>query len=78
MRELDLGDNSTKQIVPKLLKRKDYVVYQINLKLYLSLGMTVTNDNQLPAFQQKPCFQEYIDFSTNIRKVAKNNFKKDF
>ena len=59
MRELDLGENSTKKPVPKLYKRKDYVVHYRNLKLYLSLGMTVTNVHQIPAFQQKPWLREY-------------------
>ena len=30
------------------------------------------------AFKQKPWLRESIDFNTNVRKVANNDFEKDF
>ena len=78
LRKLDLGENSTKKLVPNLYNKKDYVVHYRNLQLYLSFGMKVTKVHKILSFQQKPWLREYIDFNTNMRKAANNDFEKDF
>ena len=40
--------------------------------------MKVTKVHKILAFQQKPWLREYIDFNTNMRKAANNDFEKDF
>ena len=78
LRKLYLGENSIKKLVPNLYNKKDYVVHYRNLQLYLSLGMKVTKVHKILTFQQKPWLREYIDFNTNMRKAANNDFEKDF
>jgi hypothetical protein len=77
-RDLNLGENSIKKLVPNLYNKKDYVVHYRNLQLYLSLGMQVTKVHQVLAFQQEPWLKKYIDFNTKMRKAAKTTLRRTF
>ena len=65
------------KLIPNLNNKKNYVVHYRNLKLYLSLGLKLTKVNKVISFDQKPWMKSYIDFNTNKRKVAKEDFEKD-
>lgn len=78
LRDLKLGETSMRKLVPNLNSKSDYVVHYRNLQLYLALGMKITKIHQVLAFQQDPWLRQYIDFNTNMRKAAKNDFEKDF
>ena len=69
--------------VPKLItslrdKKKKICSHYSNLKLYMELGLKVTNVHRVLQFSQKKWLKPYITFNTEMRKNAKNSFEKDF
>ena len=63
------------RLVPNLRK---IVVHYKNLQLYLSLGMKLIKVHRILEFKQSDWLREFVDFNTNKRKNASNDFKKDF
>lgn len=77
-KKLDLKGPSSKKLVPNLFDKKKYVVHYQNLKQYIQLGMRMTKIHRAVEFSQSPWLKGYIDFNTQMRKAAKNEFEKDF
>jgi hypothetical protein len=75
--DLKLGSVAVPKLVPNLYKTK-YIVHYRNLKLYLGLGMELTEIHRVLAFQQSPWLKAYIYFNTERRKRAANDFQKYF
>jgi hypothetical protein len=69
---------NTNKLIPNLRNTSNYVIHLKNLQLYLSLGMILTNIHRSISFQQDTWLQYYINFNTDQRKKAKNDFEKDF
>ena len=67
-----------KKLIPNLGNKTKYVVPYINLQLYLSLKMKLTKIHRILQFKQSDWMKGYIDFNTEKRKNAANNFEKDF
>ncbi|XP_028415651.1 uncharacterized protein LOC114544475 [Dendronephthya gigantea] len=75
---LQLRGGAVSKLVPNLQDKINYVVHYRNLKQYLALGMKLTKIHRVLVFQQSPWLKTYIDFNTEKRKHAANDFEKDF
>ena len=76
--KFNISSGNVNKLIPTLSDKKNYVLHEENLKLYLSLGLKLKKVHRVLEFDEKPWLKEYIDFNTNKRKEAKNIFEKDF
>ena len=74
--EIKVGD--AKKLIPNLGNKTNYVVHYRNRQLYLSLGMKLTKINRVLKFKQSDWIKTYIDFKTEKRMNAANDFEKYF
>ena len=71
------GDSLPK-LIPNLQGKTNYITHSENLKLYTSLGMVITKIHRGITFTQKAWLAKYIDFNTQQRANASNEFEKNF
>ena len=76
--KFNISSGNVHKLIPTLRDKKNYVLHEENLKLYLSLGLKLKKVHRVLEFDEKPWLKEYIDFNTEKRKEAKNSFEKDF
>ena len=74
--DIKVGD--VERLIPHLDNKVKYVVHYINLQLYLSLGIKLTKIHRILQFKKSDSMKRYIDFNTEKRKNAANNFEKIF
>ena len=67
-----------KKLIPNLGSKTNYVVHYRNLQLYLSLGMKLTKIHRALEFKQSDWMKKYIDFETEKKMNAANDFEKYF
>ena len=73
---IKVGD--VKKFIPNLGNKANYVVHYKNLQLYLSLGMKLTKIHRVLKFKRSDWMKKYIDFNTEKRMNATNDFEKYF
>ena len=70
--------NGVEKLVPNLRDKKGYVIHIQALNPVLQHGLRLDRIHQAIAFDQSPWLKTYIDFNTQLRTAATNNFEKDF
>ena len=76
--KFNISSGNVNKLITTLGDKKNYVLHEENLKLYLSLGLKLKKIHRVLEFSEKPWLKKYIDFNTEKRKNAKNAFEKDF
>ena len=70
--------NKTKKLVCNLHNKKNYVAHINVLKQALDHGLKLRKVHRVIAFDQEAWLKRYIDFNTDLRMKATNDFEKDF
>lgn len=70
--------NSFPKLVPSLYKREKYVIHYRNLQYYVAKGLTISKVHRIMVFEQGAWLKPFIEFNTEKRKMAANDFEKDF
>ena len=66
------------KLIPNLNDKKNYVVLNKNLKLYLKLGLELRKIHKAIKLHQSPWLQNYIEFNTEKCKQASSSFEMEF
>ena len=74
--EIKVGD--VRKLIPNFGNKTNYVVHYRNLQLYLSLGMKLTKTHKVLKSNQSDWMKKYIEFNTEKRMNAANDFEKYF
>ena len=67
-----------KKLVCNIHDKKKYVVHIRSLKQALNYGLKLKKVHRIIEFNQESWLKPYIDMNTGLRKIAKNDFEKDF
>ena len=67
-----------KKLVCNLRNKKKYVVHIRSLKQALNHGLKLKKVHRIIEFIQEAWLKNYIDMNNELRKIAKNDFEKDF
>ena len=70
--------NECKKLVCNLYSKKTYVAHINTLKQALNHGLKFKKIHRVIEFNQEAWLKPYIDMNTELRKLAKNDFEKDF
>ena len=68
--------NKVEKLVPDLYDMKNYVIHIRALDQALKHGLVLEKVHRVIEFNQSAWLKPYIDFNTELRKKAKNDFKK--
>ena len=66
------------KLITTLYDKKKYMIHERYLKLALDNGLKLLHIHNVIRFKQAKFMKPYIDFNTQKRTQAKNDFEKDF
>ena len=66
------------KLVANLHDRTEYAIHVRNLKQAFNHGLVLKKFHRVIKFNKKVWLKPYIDIHTDLRKIAKNEFEKDF
>jgi len=72
-----LHDEKGKKLILNFMDKTKYVVHVSNLKYYLEKGLILTKIHRCIKFKQSNWLKAWIDFNTDKRTKATNDFEKD-
>ena len=70
-------DEKTKKLILNLNDKSKYVVHIRTLQFYLKHGLKLKKIHRAKKFEQEEILKPYIEFNTEKRKNARNDFEKD-
>ena len=70
--------NGVEKLVPNLRDKKSYVIHISALAEALEHGLILDRIHRVIEFDQSAWMKPYIDFNTQLRTEAKNDFETDF
>ena len=70
--------NGVEKLVPNLRDKKSYVIHIQALNQVLQHRLRLDGIHRAIEFDQSPWLKAYIDFNTQLRTAATNDFEKDF
>ena len=70
-------DEKTNKLVLNLNDKEKYVIHIRTLQFYLKQGLKLKKTHRAIKFEQKEVLKPYIEFNTEKRKNARNDFEKD-
>ena len=73
----ELKNEKTAKLILNLNDKARYVLHIRNLKYYLEQGLKLKKIHRCVSFLQREWLKPYIDFNTEKRKKASNDFEKD-
>ena len=73
----DASDEKSNKLVLNVMDKKKYVLHISALKFYLQHGLGLGKVHRAISFKQANFFKPFIEFNTEKRKNAKNDFEKD-
>ncbi len=68
----------TKKLICDWSDKKNYLIHYRMLKFYIRHGMIIDKVHNIISFKQSRWLEKYINFNTQKRNKAKNDFEKDF
>ena len=73
----DASDEKSNKLVLNVMDKKKYVLHISALKFYLQHGLRLKRVHRAISFKQANFLKPFIEFNTEKRKNAKNDFEKD-
>ena len=73
----DASDEKANKLVLNVMDKKKYVLHISALKFYLQQGLSLRKVHGAMSFKQANFLKPFIEFNTEKRKNAKNDFEKD-
>ena len=70
--------NGAEKLVPNLRDKKNYVIHIQSLNQVLQHRLRLDGIHRVIEFDQSPWLKTYIDFNTQLKMAATNDFEKDF
>ena len=70
--------NKVKKLVCNVTDKENYSIHIVALKQALNHGLKLIRVHSVISFRQEAWLKPYIDWKTELRKNAKNEFEKDF
>ena len=70
--------SKTAKLVPNFMTKQNYIVHSRNLKYYMQKGLILKEVHKVLEFKQAAWMKPYVDFNTEMRRLATSSSAKNF